>query len=223
MSNARLNRSYLPYIKGFTLVELLVVIGIIAILLAILMPSMNKAREAAKRTACTSNLHQIHLGIQMYAHDNKGALVPKYDVASKVRTAADITSNIFLNTFDDGYQTVLKPYCKRPVFKCPADFGDAERDEPIFEHIGTSYKINGADFTSSDPAKKKFSLRHYKDMGGDLFKPWDSDDPAKVQAKIAANLWGPKKWHKKFYNILMGDGRVLSIYSKDEEDKLERR
>ncbi len=57
--------------KGFTLVELLVVIGIIAVLISILLPAMNKAREAANRTTCASNIRQLVLGISLYAVDQK--------------------------------------------------------------------------------------------------------------------------------------------------------
>jgi prepilin-type N-terminal cleavage/methylation domain-containing protein len=57
--------------RGFTLVELLVVISIIAMLIALLLPAIGRSREVARRSLCSSNERQIAIAIQMYADSNK--------------------------------------------------------------------------------------------------------------------------------------------------------
>jgi prepilin-type N-terminal cleavage/methylation domain-containing protein len=58
--------------RGFTLVELLVVVGVIAVLVAILLPALNRARESANALKCLSNLRQCGTALSMYLNDNKG-------------------------------------------------------------------------------------------------------------------------------------------------------
>jgi prepilin-type N-terminal cleavage/methylation domain-containing protein/prepilin-type processing-associated H-X9-DG protein len=109
--------------RGFTLVELLVVIGIIALLISILLPSLQKAREAANRAACLSNLRQVGQMIYLYAHDNKDQI------------SLGVRSNIYQDNYTVRYTSPNQyfswgPYylaglLKAPrVLYCPASQGD---------------------------------------------------------------------------------------------------
>jgi prepilin-type N-terminal cleavage/methylation domain-containing protein/prepilin-type processing-associated H-X9-DG protein len=62
--------------RAFTLVELLVVIGIVAVLIAIVLPALSAAKEQANRVKCANNLHQISLSVSAYAGDHQGVMPP---------------------------------------------------------------------------------------------------------------------------------------------------
>jgi prepilin-type N-terminal cleavage/methylation domain-containing protein/prepilin-type processing-associated H-X9-DG protein len=104
--------------KGFTLVELLVVIAVIAVLMGILMPALNKARESGRKVVCQSNLRQIGMAHLLYAEDNR------YKIVAAIHAE---TREMWIAT--------LEPYYKETTIKlCPS----AKKTPPGTTGIGTS-------------------------------------------------------------------------------------
>jgi len=81
-------------IKGFTLIELLVVIAIIALLLSILLPSMNMAKEIARRLICSSKLKSFGVGLHLYSESHNDKAIPN----------STSNGNEFFNGITSGYQ-----------------------------------------------------------------------------------------------------------------------
>lgn len=130
-SEAGRSRKGLPRRRAFTLVELLVVIGIIAVLIALLMPALTRVREAAKGTTCLSNIRQLAIAQTAYAAAELNMLVPAGSGSNDVQGS---------------WINLLEPYAgKTFARRCPSDVSPLF-DEPLPgtppEYRVTSYGIN---------------------------------------------------------------------------------
>jgi len=123
--------------RAFTLVELLVVVAIIAILAALLLPTIAKSKGRAKSVACLSNLHQIGIALQLFVQDNDNKMPVMYDALLSTNATPPTNS---LPTID----LVLTNYLGvERVLLCPSD------NKNLFAQTGSSYAwnslINGQD------------------------------------------------------------------------------
>lgn len=129
-----------PTRRGLTLIELLVVIAIIAVLIGLLLPAVQKAREAARRVQCANNLRQIGLALHMFC-DTHGGSFPE-----STHTTMD---------FEETWIFTLAPYMENvdKIRVCPED----SRADELIENKGTSYLLNEYLCVPGDNARLKFS------------------------------------------------------------------
>jgi prepilin-type N-terminal cleavage/methylation domain-containing protein/prepilin-type processing-associated H-X9-DG protein len=106
---------------AFTLIELLVVIAIIAILAALLLPALSRAKEQAKSTSCKNHLRQMGLSLRMYVEDNNH----KYPLYSYSSSTSPWQSPTLNNDYEAHWENALEPYYARnwatnTSYQCPA-------------------------------------------------------------------------------------------------------
>jgi prepilin-type processing-associated H-X9-DG protein len=117
--------------RAFSLVEILVIIGILSILVGLLLPTLASAREAANRTKCMSNLRQIALAFTMYLNDNNGRFPrPAQRGDASVQKPEDW---VHFQRWRDPQQSPIAKYLGKPfnqdVLRCPSDDVSTHRTE----------------------------------------------------------------------------------------------
>ena len=116
---------------AFTLIELLVVIAIIAILAAMLMPALSRAKEAGKRIACLNNLKPLSLASRIYTDENQGLYPP--------RSATDRWPNKFYDNYGKNLKMLL---CPSEITNAPVSSGGLSSNN-VADAAPRSYLING--------------------------------------------------------------------------------
>jgi prepilin-type N-terminal cleavage/methylation domain-containing protein/prepilin-type processing-associated H-X9-DG protein len=156
--------------RGFTLIELLVVIAIIGILIALLLPAVQQAREAARQTQCKNNLKQMGLAMHNYLDAHRrfppSSVLPLTRVSPApwsvhARLLPYLEQTALHNLIDWSVQwefTVNPLVCRTrvDVYQCPSEINDRARTTTAIIHYPLSYNVNQGTWFIFDPVSGQF-------------------------------------------------------------------
>jgi prepilin-type N-terminal cleavage/methylation domain-containing protein/prepilin-type processing-associated H-X9-DG protein len=149
--------------RGFSLIELLVVIGIIALLLGLLLPALRRARQQANAIACRSNLHQIGQLLMIYANNNGGWIYPPNHGVIPGRPREDWWPNLVFKP----------PIWNPPVLRCPTDVDPALECSYLLNHYLKARQIlfNGSNLGGKSPTQVVVMGEKRTEMDGYYLDP----------------------------------------------------
>lgn len=213
--------------KGFTLVELLVVIGIIAILISVLLPALSKARDQARITQCLNNQRQIFTAVSMFANEHRG-MVPgsgaKDATGAAISTAAlllsdggkgigqltSVRESAPESSINDSVLITLKYLKTREVFKCPE--ADLTKEKIAFQTgspIAFQYRFNELIVGDARKFDNTWVAMQWKTL------PLAPKPMTKMknspEVVFVADSWGSPAGYTDFYlDTLKGQGKAFS-------------
>jgi prepilin-type N-terminal cleavage/methylation domain-containing protein len=166
----------LPRLRGFTLVELLVVIAIIAVLIGLLLPAVQSAREAARRSACSSNLRQIGLALH-YHHDSRDA----FPALEEHGTAFLQGQNNNWGETPGNWLIRILPYLEEGNIYETIDFNAGWNSGPNGTAMRTKYKVY---LCPSHPHQNKVSGNNFGAHIVHYYGVWGSKDAPGGRARM---------------------------------------